>query len=239
MSAGAKGARRRRWPLLLISVLLVLLALGTVVTAQLYRSGLRTGLEQMRASVAAAAQEQRRLMARVQAAEAALAERAAALAAAAEEEPSADPAKAPNGAAGGGPGRAPQGLSAGLRRSLSRVERVELAARLAALARDAARLPPSRTRRPPGAPAASKQLLRDQLDVAAAAAAADDVLLLDAALVAAQRLAAAPHRTPDRPGAVLAAELAALRARLRSARPSLPARTEPRVQAPPRAAPAR
>mgnify|MGYP006271670749 FL=1 len=234
MTGRAEPARRRRWPLLLISLLLVLLALGGVVTAQLYWSGLRTGVEQMRASVTAAQQEQQRLMARVKAAEAALAERVAALAVAADSGPSDGQAAAPQGGAVEGPAAPAQPGAARLRRNLSPAERAELGARLEALARDAARLPPARTRRQsPRASAASKQLLREQLAVAAAAAAADDLVLLDAALTAAQRLAGAPHRPADRPGAVMAAELAALRARLWAV---TPARTAPTA---PGAAPAR
>jgi hypothetical protein len=121
-----------------------------------------------------------------------------------------------------------------LRASLLPVERARLHARLEALGREAARLPPSAAGQPAAAPV-NKQLLRDQLGVAAAAAAAGDVALLDAALFAAQRLTGTPHGPQDARRGALAAKLAALRDGLQ--RPGAAAARAP--MAAPRPAPMR
>ncbi|WP_295880161.1 hypothetical protein [uncultured Thiohalocapsa sp.] len=219
---------------MLASVLLVLLALGAVATAQLYWASLRTGVAEMRASVSAAQREQARLLARVRAAEAALAERAAALAAAGGDLASASAPEAPETKTTADRPPPPSPRQVALRASLLPVERARLHARLEALGREAARLPPSAAAQPAAAPV-NKQLLRDQLGVAAAAAAAGDVALLDAALFAAQRLAGTPHGPQDARRGALAAELAALRDGLQ--RPGAAAARAP--MAVPRPAPAR
>lgn len=221
-----------------MSVLLVLLALGTAMTAQLYWRDLRSGVEQMRASVAAAQQEQQRLMARVRAAEAAVAERAAAPVSIPDEVEAASKSKQPRGEAASGH-LAPRGESI-LRRGLTGAERVALAARLEALGRDAARLPPSPepTRRRAIA-AANKQLLRNQLAVAAAAVAADDIPLLEAALFGAQRLSGTPYRALDPRSRAIAEAITTLRERLRAPVSRPPAPPDAQEPAPPLAAPVR
>lgn len=238
MTAAAGSARRRRWSPLLIAVLLVLLTLAAVVTAQLYWSGLRTGVAQMRTSVATAQQEQRRLLARLQTAEAALAKQAAAMDTAADDAPAEHRETTSDGVAVGASAAPWPHATASLRDRLSAAERAALATQIEALAREAARLPPGWSPRRPRA-ATSKQLLRDQLAVAAAAVTADDPVLLDAALLAAQRLTDLPYRVADRRGAIIAAELAALRARLRTVARPPPARVAPEPAQVPRAGPPR
>jgi hypothetical protein len=220
-----------------MSVLLLLLALGTVMTAQLYWRDLRGGVEQMRASVAAAQQEQQRLMARVRAAEAVLAEREAAPVSVPAEAETAHESKQPAGKAASGH-LAPRGES-GLRQGLTGAERAALAARLEALGRDAARLPPApEPARRRAISAANKQLLRDQLAVAAVAAAADDIPLLDAALFGAQRLSGPPYRGAGPRGRDLAAAISVLREGLRAPVP-LPAPPATQAPTPPLSAPLR
>lgn len=208
MTAAGKPRPRSRWPLALLSILLVLLAGVAVATAQLYWSSLRTGVGQMRASVAAAQEQQRRLLERLRAAERALAQRAAA------PQTPGSPATATATDAPETP--APTVDGAALRRRLPADERGRLVARLRELTLAVGRLPlaPGTGQWAPRAVPA-KQLLREQLAIAAAAAGAGDVRLLDATLFAAERLTGPPHRARDDGGAVLARRLAELRSRLR------------------------
>jgi hypothetical protein len=210
---------RSRWPLALLSVLLVLLAVVVVATAQLYWTNLRSGVAQMRASIAAAQEQQRQLIERVRAAEAALAKRTAAQhapGAATSVPPTSVPPKSVPDCGGAA---APRATSAPpLREALPPDERGRLAAWLQVLALDATRL---RSARAPGPrlspPGPARQLLREQLAIAAAAAATGDVQLLDATLLAAERLTGPPHRGADAAGAALAQRLAEVRERLRVA----------------------
>ncbi len=218
------AARKPRslWPLVLFAALLVLLAGAAIATAQLYWSSLRAGVEQMRASLAAAQEQQLQLLERLRVAEASLAQRAGArpTAGACVSAPARGAAATPV---------APQPVSS-LRLSLPPDERGRLLAWLKELGLAAARLPA--TRGPGALPARpARQLLRRQLAIAAGAAAAGDVRLLDAALVAAERLTGAPHRASDEPGAALAQRLAELRARLQT--PASAARHGVVGQAPP------
>jgi hypothetical protein len=223
MTPAGSGRPRARSPLL-PALLLVLLAAAAVATAQLYWTGLRNGLAQMRGSVALAQQEQQRLMAQLRAAQAALQTRLVAPADASTDAPAAARPSAPR-------------QRSGLRRSLSPPERAQLAERLAVLQRDAARLPiagRSAAMRGAADPVAAKRLLREQLGVARAAAAAGDPALLDAALFAAERLAAPPYLPQTPRQQALRAALEHLRLALQAAPPQRPpARTPEPAAAPP------
>jgi pyruvate/2-oxoglutarate dehydrogenase complex dihydrolipoamide acyltransferase (E2) component len=208
VTKAGKPRPRSRWPLALLSILLVLLAGVAIATAQLYWEGLRMGVGQMRASIAAAQEQQRQLLERLRAAEGALAQRAAA--------PQTPASPATTSASGTSATAAPPAGGTSLRRALPADERGRLMARLRELTLAAGRLSsaPGPGRWSPR-PAPTKQLLREQLAIAAAAAGAGDVRLLDATLFAAERLTGPPHRARDDSGTALARSLAGLRSRLR------------------------
>jgi hypothetical protein len=247
MTVLAPSHRRPRLPLILISSLFVLLSVGTIAVVQLYWSSLRIGIEQMRASVAAAQREQQRLIEQVRTAEAALQARAEALTAQADEgqgtgaEQSLEVHSGPSDRAVTTRPSAEVASSGAesLRRGLTPQERLRLADRLDALGREAVRLPAARGRFPVEGtdPVTSKRLLGTQLAVARAAASAGDVTLLDAALFAAARLAGPPYRSASGRERQLRAALLRLRAALRE--PAGDERPDPTTLVAPAVAPPR
>ncbi|MGB5835037.1 MAG: hypothetical protein WBG92_24050 [Thiohalocapsa sp.] len=231
--------RPRLWPILLISSALLLLALGAVAVGQMYWNHMHVGMVRLRQSIDEASHRQVVLAEQVRDAQAGLRARHAELdrreaeltgcgvagEAAVSKDQLSGRQHGPRMIIGN------SGVSGRpLPATVDRIDRRRLRGLLAAIAKEAVRLPPSRRAQRPrigsqamprgGAfPLSAKLLIKAQLQVADAALNMGDLLLLDVAAEAAQRFLGDLYPVGDLRTRDLGALIGELRSELRLASP--------------------